>query len=217
MKHQLKVIAVFSQKGGSGKSTIAIHSAVAASASYRVLLIDADPQCTVIAWSHQRAQPFPTVVRGDAASLRKILETAQAQGFELVIVDCPPHAAAGTTTLLQLADFVLIPLQPTMPDLAASQRSIAVARAAGKNYSFVLSRVPARAPEVSQAQEALAATGNLAPVSFGDRRAFARALTDGCAVTEVAFTRSKASGEARALWAWLERQLDLENSWPQAA
>ncbi len=214
---KLKVVAVFSQKGGSGKSTIAIHAAVAASASYRVLLVDADPQGTVLAWSNQRRAVSPAVVRGDAASLRKLLESADSQGFDLAVVDCPPHAAAATATLLQLADHVVIPMQPSMPDLAATQRSIALARAAGKRFSFVLSRVPPRAPEVLQAQEALADAGPVAPVLFGDRRAFARALTDGCAVTEAAFNKSKASSEAQALWAWLNKELDMENTWPQAA
>lgn len=214
----MKVIAIFSQKGGSGKSTIAIHLAVAASAGHQVLLVDVDPQGTVMAWSRERHLRTPKVVRSDAGSIGGLLADARAQGFDLVIMDCPPHAAAATAALLQLCDHIVVPTQPSMPDLAATQRTVALARAAGKRYSFVLSRVPARAPEVHLAQEALASIGPVAPALIGDRRAFARALTDGCAVTEAAFTQTKAAAEAVALWIWLENELAIgESTWAQAA
>jgi chromosome partitioning protein len=98
----MKTIALFSQEGGSGKSTLAIHLAVAASDVMPVLLVDCDPQGTALAWSMARQARTPTVVRGDAGSARALLAQAKASGTKLVILDCPPHAAAATASLLQL-------------------------------------------------------------------------------------------------------------------
>jgi len=213
----MKTIAVFSQKGGSGKSTVAIHLAVAAGANGRVILIDADPQATVATWGANRAKTTPFIARVDPASIEELLIAAQAQGFDLAVVDCPPHAAAGTAALLRIADHIVIPAQPSMPDLAATQRSVILARATGKPYSFVVNRAPPRAPEVMQAVEALAAGGPVAPIVIGDRRAFARALTDGFAVTEFAAKGSKAVAEMLAYWHWLKQHIQEVEVWQTQA
>lgn len=196
-------IAVFSQKGGAGKSTLAMHLAVAASRTMKVVLIDADPQATVATWAADRPRSKPLVARTDSASIARLLADARAEGYELAIVDCPPHAAPGTLALLHAADHIVIPAQPTMPDLAATTRSVALARAAGKTYSFVVNRAPSRAPEVTQALDALSAGGTVSPVVIGDRRAFSRALTAGLAVTEFASSASRAAAEITGYWNWL--------------
>jgi len=216
----MKTIALFSQKGGSGKSTLAIHLAVAASDEMPVLLVDCDPQGTALAWATARRARTPPVVRGDAGSIRAPLAQAQASGTQLVILDCPPHAAAATASLLQLADHVIIPAQPTMPDLAATQRSMALARACARPFTFVVNRAPARAPEVPQTIAALAAAGTVAPTVIGDRRAFARALSDGYAVTQAPYASSQAAQEILALWNWLRTRIEIdleEHAWQQAA
>lgn len=213
----MKVLGLFAQKGGSGKSTLAMHLGVAASASVPVLLVDADPQATVLAWSRERRSDSPQVIRADAATLEQHVRDARRSGVELVVVDCPPHAVAATATLLRQMDLLLIPCQPSMPDLVAAQRSVALTRAAGKPFRFVINRAPARAPEVLQAQEALAKAGRVAPIPIGDRRAFARALTDGYAVTELAYANSKAAEEVLSLWDWVKEQLEMEEAWVPAA
>ena len=196
-------IAVFTQKGGSGKSTVSVHLAVAAGASMKVLLIDADPQATVAKWAAERALPTPFVARAEPSSIEQVLAAGRAEGFQLAVIDCPPHAVAGTAALLRVADHISIPCQPTMPDMSATARSVALARATGKPFSFVLNRAPARAPEVAQAIEALSAGGPVSPVVIGDRRAYARALTDGLAVTEAGRASSKAAQEINGYWNWL--------------
>lgn len=200
----LRSVAVFSQKGGSGKSTIAIHVAVMASRGHRVLLVDADPQGTVSAWGAARTRPDPLVVRADPSNLAEVLASARQEGIELVIVDCPPHAAAGTVALLRQVDHVVTPVQPAMPDISAAQRTVALVAAAGRPISFVINRAPARAAEVRQAREVLEPAGPVSPITLGDRRAYARALTDSLAVSEYARDDNKAVGEVFLYWNWLD-------------
>jgi chromosome partitioning protein len=203
-------IAVFSQKGGAGKSTVAVHLAVAASVSMKVVLVDADQQGTVAAWAADRSRTDPFVARAQPTNIDQLLAGARAEGFELAVIDCPPHAVPGTAALLRSADHVVIPCQPTMPDLTATSRSVALARAAGRAFSFVVNRAPTRAPEVLQAIEALRGGAPVSPVVIGDRRAFSRALVDGLAVTEFSSKSSKAAAEITDYWKWLYEQLRRE-------
>lgn len=200
----MRSVAVFSQKGGSGKSTVAIHLALMASRGHRVLLVDADPQGTVAAWGASRTRPTPLVVRADPTNLVEVLRSARQERFELVLVDCPPHAVAGTAALLRHVDHVVTPVQPTMPDITATQRTVALVAAAGKPISFVINRAPARAAEVLQAREVLETAGPVSPIVLGDRRAYARALTHSLAVSEYARDHDKAVAEIFRYWIWLD-------------
>ena len=213
----LKSVAVFAQKGGAGKSTLALHLAVAAGQKHRVLLVDADPQGTVQAWSRERSAVAPLVARADPGCIADVLRAANDEGIGLAILDCPPHAAPGIHALLAASDHVVVPVQPTMPDLAALERTVTMVRAAGKPFSFVVNRAPARAAEVAEAMAVLATGGSVAPTAIGDRRAFARALISGAAVTEFAPPRAKANQEIQALWAWLEHHIWERCAWQQAA
>jgi chromosome partitioning protein len=213
---RLRSIAVFAQKGGSGKSTLAVHLAVVAGQRLRVLLVDADPQETVISWAKERTEPTPLVARADPGCIGDVLDGADGEGFDLAIVDCPPHAAPGIKALLAATDHVVIPVQPTMPDLAAIGRTLAIVRAANKPFTFVVNRAPARAAEVGETITALTDGGSVAPIPIGDRRAFARALTSGSAVSEFAPKSAKAVQEIHAYWAWFEQHVLEYLSWQQA-
>lgn len=203
-RKEMRVVGVFSQKGGSGKSTIAVHIAVMAARGHRVLLVDADPQGTVTTWGASRTRPDPMVVHADPTNLGEILESARAERFDLVLVDCPPHAVAGTAALLRHVNHVVTPVQPTMPDITATQRTLALVAAARKPISFVINRAPARAAEVQQAREVLELVGPVSPVTIGDRRAYARVLTDSLAVSEYARDDDKAVSEIFRYWIWLD-------------
>ena len=199
----MRVVAVFSQKGGSGKSTLAIHLAVMAARGQKVLLVDADAQGTVEAWGASRTRPEPLVVRADPGNIAEVLAAARHEHFQLVLVDCPPHAVAGTAVILRLVDHVVTPVQPTMPDILATQRTVALVAAAGKPFTFVINRAPARAAEVIQARAVLEQAGPISPVTIGDRRAFSRALTESLAVSEFA-RDDKAVDEIFRYWLWLD-------------
>ncbi len=90
----MNVIAFLSQKGGSGKTTLSVHTAVAAEATgERVCVIDADPQESATAWASAREAGTPIVATAQAGELDAALRAAEGEGITLAVVDAPPHAA----------------------------------------------------------------------------------------------------------------------------
>jgi chromosome partitioning protein len=101
----------------------------------------------------------------------------------------------------------VIPCRPTAFDLAAAGSAVEIVRAAGARAVFVLSACPFRAPEIAETRAVLEGFGlPVAPVEITDRRAFARAVATGRAVTEFD-SEGKAAEEIRALWHWFKEQM----------
>lgn len=180
----MKTIAFFNSKGGAGKSTLAVHLGVAAAYERPTALLDADPQGTLQAWSGARALESPTVLPVSAANLAGKLAMLEEQGVALCVLDCPPYITAESAKLVELCDFIVVPVQPTMPDIAGCNHAVQIIKSTGKPFAFIVNRAPSRAPEVAQAIEALSQWGEVCPVVIGDRRSFSRALASGQSVIE---------------------------------
>jgi chromosome partitioning protein len=204
----MKTLALLSQKGGSGKTTLAVHLAVAAGESgLRVALADTDPQRSATTWGRARHGQPPPVATAAASELRRVVAAAQHDGIDLLIVDSPPHASPDAPQIARAADAVLIPCRPSMFDLAAVGSAVEIVQAAGVPAALVLNECPSRAPEIAAARQALAGFGlPVAPVEIAARRAFARAVATGRAVTEFE-AHGKAAEEIRALWSWIAAEL----------
>ncbi|WP_054287290.1 ParA family partition ATPase [Gulbenkiania mobilis] len=204
----MKKIAFLAQKGGSGKTTLAVHTAVAATeAGESVVVIDTDPQKSATVWSDARSQEAPIVATAAASELGRVLEAADQERMTLAIVDTAPHAAPDATRIVRAVDLVAIPVRPTAFDIAAAGSAVDIVKAAGVRAVFVLSACPFRSPEIAETRTVLAEYGlPIAPVEIIDRRAFARAVATGRAVTEFE-SDGKAATEIRALWAWLKEQM----------
>ncbi len=204
----MKTLALMSQKGGTGKTTLAVHLAVAAAESgLRVAIADTDPQRSATTWGRRRHGQPPIVATVTAGELHRAVAAARQDGIGLLIVDSPPHATPDAPQIALTADAVLIPCQPSMFDVAAVGSAVEIVRAAGVPAAVVLNRCPARAPEIALTREALADCGlPVAASEIADRRAFARAVATGRAVTEFE-THGKAAEETRALWNWIEAEL----------
>jgi chromosome partitioning protein len=204
----MKKIAFLAQKGGSGKTTLAVHTAVAATeAGERVVVIDTDPQKSATVWGGARSQEAPIVATAAAAELGLVLEAADQERMSLAIVDTAPHAAPDATRIVRAVDLVAIPVRPTAFDIAAAGSAVDIVKAAGVRAVFILSACPFRSPEIAETRTVLADYGvPIAPVEIIDRRAFARAVATGRAVTEFE-SDGKAATEIRALWAWLKEQM----------
>ena len=204
----MKKIAFLAQKGGSGKTTLAVHTAVAATeAGESVVVIDTDPQKSATVWGDARSQEVPIVATAAASELGRVLEAADQERMTLAIVDTAPHAAPDATRIVRAVDLVAIPVRPTAFDIAAAGSAVDIVKAAGVRAVFVLSACPFRSPEIAETRTVLAEYGlPIAPVEIIDRRAFARAVATGRAMTEFE-SDGKAATEIRALWAWLKEQM----------
>lgn len=204
----MNVIAFLSQKGGSGKTTLSVHTAVAAEASgERVCIVDADPQESATAWGTAREAETPFIATAPAGELESVLKAAKDEGMTLTVIDSPPHAAPSASQIARRAELILIPVRPSAFDLAAVPAAVSIVKAAKVKGAFILSACPFRAPEIGETRAALEEYGlPIAPVEITDRRAFARAVTNGTAVTEFD-SDGKAAEEIRALWAWIKDTL----------
>jgi chromosome partitioning protein len=200
----MRSITFLSQKGGSGKTTIAVHVAVSAQQSgEHVILVDTDPQGSAGTWAAARTAEEPQIVKSSAVECRNL----KPQDRTLVVFDTAPHSVAGVDVVASLSDLLLIPCRPSVFDLAATATSVNIAKAAKKPAAFILNACAPRGPETEQAREVLKKHGfPVAPVTIGDRKAFSRAIITGEAVTEFE-PNGKAAQEILALWQWLKEQL----------
>jgi chromosome partitioning protein len=135
------------------------------------------------------------------------MTAASNDAMTLLIVDAAPHAAPAASRIAQAVDLVVIPVRPTAFDLAAVGNAVEIIKAANARAVFVLSACPFRSPEIAETRAVLAGYGlPVAPMEITDRRAYARAVASGRAVTEFE-SDGKAAAEVRALWSWIKEQL----------
>lgn len=120
-----KIIAVANQKGGTGKTTIAMQLAgTLAIRGSRVLVVDADPQGTATRWAAAATdeRPFPANICGLSAAGGRVHREVRkyVDDYDFIVIDCPPAVESSVPTgALMIADLVLIPIIPSPPDLWA--------------------------------------------------------------------------------------------------
>lgn len=188
------IVALLNQKGGVGKTTLALHLAGEwAHQGKRVIVIDADPQSSALDWSEQRPReglPRAFGVNGLARDTLHREVPDLARNLDHVVIDGPPRVAALMRSALLAADIVLIPVQPSPFDGWASAETLTLL-AEARIYRpalaarFVLNRCPARTVIARETAEllthqeppALAAT-------IGQRVAFAYTARSGRLVSE---------------------------------
>ena len=203
-KARMNVIVVASQKGGVGKSTLALHLGVAAEP--RTVLLDMDPQQTLTRWWSTREAEIPALAEATIGGLSSKLQLLQTEGYELCIVDTPPAVTTSITAVIEVADLVLIPVRPSPADLWAVGATIDIARKAEKPFAFVLSQATRGATLVTQAMAALSHYGPVAGV-IHSRVGFAGVLSDGRTVLEHE-PRGPAAAEIKDLWRFVQSGID---------
>ncbi len=208
----MRTIAVISQKGGAGKTTLAVHLATASAAEQVTLIIDTDPQATASRWGQWRGGRDPEVIDCGAPSLlADKLAKAKTLGAELVVIDTPPHADAMARQAAKLADLILIPCRPKAFDLAAIEATAELVAVTRKPAFVVFMAGPPRAPLIyREAGELITKQFDLplAPVSLPERAAFHHSTAAGDTAQHFGLG-AKAAAEVDALWAWTRMQLDL--------
>ncbi len=202
------VIAVCGRKGGSGKTTIAIHlAAELATRGRSVVLVDADVQGSAVHWAQPGALPMPVhplPLETDAA-IGDWSRSVRAIAADYLLLDAPPHLNAALGGVIGLADLAVIPCGPSGMDLLATAETVSLVREirdARKDGRPVILLVPNRADRRTGAGRELAAAladiGEPVAPSVGLRAAFSDAFNVGAWVGAFA-PASLAHHELRAL------------------
>lgn len=180
----MATMSVFNQKGGSGKTMLSVHLAVAAhQAGCKAAILDLDPQGSASAWFTARGDlPGPVVVKIPSSSLDKAIAGAVADGYDFILVDCPPAVSPATARMIGAAGLVIIPICPEPFDLAALPETLKLVGA--KQHVFVLSNCPQKAPEIEETRANLLKMGKPVYGPINNWRSMWRSLIAGQAVSE---------------------------------
>ncbi|CAK0751307.1 ParA family protein [Azospirillaceae bacterium] len=197
----MQKLVLASQKGGVGKTTLALHLAVAAelAGAGPVVMLDMDPQGSLAAVWNQRAAERPAMARTSVVDIHATLDDLAADGFNLVVIDTPPAITNTISTVLRLADLVLVPTRPSPVDLGSIGATLDMIEQTGNQpFYFVINGAKPKARLVMQTLIALAQHGKVAGTIY-DRVDFPTAMIDGRTACELD-PNGKASVEINALW-----------------
>jgi chromosome partitioning protein len=185
------IIAVVNQKGGAGKTTIALNLAAALAAEgRRVLLIDADPQQTAQDWAAVRPTPPPFQVVGLAKPVLHRDLPRMAGDYDHIVIDGAPRNYEVARSAIAAADLVLIPVQPSGADFWASRETVGLVKEAQsfketQKSAFVVSRKIGRSVLGRDITDALAHFDiPIFRAGTTQRVAYAEAMTGGTTVIE---------------------------------
>lgn len=206
----MKTIAILSRKGGTGKTTLAVHLAVASEkAGHTTALIDLDPQASAAEWRDTREDDSPAVISSHSSRLSPTLKFAKENGATLAILDTAPHTETSALDAANAADFAIVPCKPSIIDLKAVKSTINVIQIAKVPASVVLNAVPPRGDLAEEARKAIEHYGvPCAPCEIGSRIAFVHSFISGLTVQEYE-PRGKASQEIKALYKYIAKEMEI--------
>ena len=204
----MQVVAFASQKGGSGKTTLAANIAVQANLAGDgpVALIDADPQGSLADWWNEREAETPFFAQTSIARLADHLEEMRGLGIKLLIIDTPPAITATIGHVINVADLVVIPTRPSPHDLRAAGGTVDIAERLDRPVIFVINAAHPRARITTEAAISLSQHGPVASTVIHQRTDFAASMIDGRTVMEVS-GRSRSPGEVEGLWNYIKGRL----------
>lgn len=195
----MKVFAFMGKKGGSGKSTLVTSLAVIPKT--KTLIIDCDPQRTSGDWWQARPESseYPQYKFAESGDVKQILKSAKAQGFEFVFIDTQGRDTPSNKLLTDLADIVVLPCQPSAPDIWALDSMIINKR----KTRIVINHGYSQGARNNKSIALLSEIASTCPVPVVRRATYQDAIAMGQGVTELQ-PKSKASLEIQKIWEWLQ-------------
>lgn len=205
----MKVLTLANQKGGVGKTTVAVHIATASEADgISAAILELDRQATASTWGEARGSP-PLVSRIDSSALSQALKRLADRGTGLAIIDCPGSHSPAVAAAIKASDLVLLPCRPQGVDITASAETLAVCQRLRKPNAYLLGPCVASETKAAKARAAFEREGHrVAPVDIMQRRVFVDAVEKGKTVMEIE-PKGKGAAEMRKLWAWVKGELAL--------
>src|SRR5215470_17767297 len=202
-------VAVIAQKGGVGKTTLALHLAVEAAKVGPAVIVDIDPQSSAAQWADSRMAKEPSVVACPPARLAVALQAARAKGASFAFIDSAPAVESAALAAVRAADFCLIVSRPGILDLRSIGVNVEIAKLAGKPVVLVINAGHAQGGHAAAAgEDARRRYGvEVCPIIVRQRAVFGHALVRSRCAQEVE-PACKAAIEVAALWDWLARAAD---------
>lgn len=207
----MRTIALINQKGGVGKTTVALHLATAFQQhGTDALVLDLDPQASASEWHDARTDKLPHVESIQPARLGKVVEHAKRIGTGVLILDTAPHAEATALDAARVADLVLVPCRPSIMDLRAMRKTVELLKLVKVPAFAVLNGVPSQGTVADEAAEMISDGLQLpvCPIRLGDRVAFDRCIITGQSAQETE-PQGKAAAEVHSLHMWTCVQLNM--------
>jgi chromosome partitioning protein len=180
-------IAVISEKGGVGKTTISLDLAVAASRKGNLAaVLDVDPQSTASRWTDRRKGETPWVVPTHAVRLGAAIRQAQAQGVQFLVIDTPPHSSTEALEAARQAETVLVPVEPHVFSLETVAKAADLLKLAGNPLAFfIINKAPVQGSESAAAVAFITEQGfKVCPVVIHQRAAHRHASNVGQVAAE---------------------------------
>src|SRR5215211_7622842 len=208
---RMRTISLINQKGGVGKTTVALHLAAAFwQGGQNVVVLDLDPQASASEWHDSRSAEMPHVESIQPARLAKVVEHTRDIGADILILDTAPHAEATALDAARCSDLVLVPCQPSIMDLRAMRKTVDLLKLVKVPAFAVLNSVPPHGTVADEAAEMIEATLKLpvCPIRLGDRVAYNRCLITGQVAQETE-PAGKAALEVEQLYMWACSQLAM--------
>lgn len=205
------IIGLVNQKGGSGKTTLSLSIAYESwLRGNRTLLVDADPQQSVLGWAEDRESALPSETFGIISMpTRKIHRDIHnvSKGFDVVIIDGPPRSTDITNSIILASDLVIVPCTPSGLDIKASLNTLDVLRDAllycpALKFVFAINRKVVNTAIGKGIREAIEGIGEDITVLKNEvcmRTIFAEAMSSGNAVQEID-NEGKAKNEIKNLY-----------------